>query len=123
MKRLHFWLLTGLLVALLTVPGIAYLRSRRQAQEPQRTEVKIDPESFDRFVGQYIGDADPDSIFSVWREEDRYYVQRTDGPRIQIFAEGDAKFFTRLIDAEVFFENGALVLRQPDNTRESLKKI
>jgi hypothetical protein len=123
MKR-NSWLLLGLLLALLTVPGVAYLRSRQQTPEqPQRTEVKINPESFDRFVGQYISDNDPDSIFSVWREEDRFYVQRPDGPKIQIFAEGETKFFTRIIDAQVFFEPGALVLRQPDNSRESLRKI
>jgi putative CocE/NonD family hydrolase len=122
MKRLKSWLLLCALVALLTVPGIALYRSRHQTQS-QHTEVKIKPELFDRFAGQYVSDNDPDSIFSVWRENDRFFVQRTDGPSIEIFAEGESKFFTRIIDAQVIFEPGNLVLRQPDGARESLKKI
>lgn len=48
---------------MLTVPGVAYLRSRQQTPEPpQRTEVKINPESLDRFVGQYISDNDPETV-------------------------------------------------------------
>lgn len=122
--KLKSWLWLCIPLALVTVPGVAFLRARQQAQDPTtRAEVKINPETFDRFVGQYIADNDPDSIFSVWREENRYYVQRTDGPKIQIFSDGETKFFTRIIDAQVFFEPNSLVLRQPDGSRESLKKI
>ncbi|HKR12266.1 MAG TPA: CocE/NonD family hydrolase [Pyrinomonadaceae bacterium] len=118
------WLLLGLLVVVLTVPGVAYLRSRQQSQDPaDRPAIQIEPESFDRFVGQYVSDNDPDQVFSVFREDDKFYVQRIDGPRIEIFAEGEGKFFTRIIDAQIFFEPNSLVLRQPDNARESLKKI
>ena len=124
MKRLKLWLWIGALIVLLTVPGVALYRSARQTPEQsQHTEVKIDPASFDRFVGQYRADVDPDSIFSVWREDQKFYVQRTDGPQIEIFAEGESKFFTRIIDAQVIFETGGLVLRQPDGSREPLKKI
>lgn len=124
MKRLKLSLLLCGLVVLVTVPGVALYRSAQQGSEQtQRTEVKINPESFDRFAGQYNSDNDPDSIFSVWREDDRFFVQRTDGARIEIFAEGESKFFTRIIDAQVIFEPGSLVLRQPDGSREALKKI
>lgn len=123
MKRFNSWLLIGALLAL-TIPGIALYRSALQTpDQTKRTEVKINPELFDRFAGQYLSENEPDSIFSVWREDDHFYVQRTDGPRIEIFAEGETTFFTRLIDAQVFFEQGSLVLRQPDGSRESLRKI
>ena len=118
MKRLILFLLLSLLVGV-TVQ-CAFLG---KAQQANRTQVKIDPALFDRFVGQYVADVDPDSIFSVWRENERFYVQRTDGPQIEIFPEGETKFFTKIIDAQVIFEPGSLALHQPDGSRESLKKI
>ena len=118
MKRLILFLLLSLLVGV-TVQ-CAFLG---KAQQANRTQVKIDPTLFDRFVGQYVADVDPDSIFSVWRENERFYVQRTDGPQIEIFPEGETKFFTKIIDAQVIFEPGSLALHQPDGSRESLKKI
>jgi putative CocE/NonD family hydrolase len=117
-KRLILLLWLSLLVGL--TAQCAFLG---KAQEAKRTQVKIDPALFDRFVGQYVADVDPDSIFSVWRENQRFFVQRTDGPQIEIFPEAQTKFFTRIIDAQVTFEPGGLVLHQPDGSRESLKKI
>ena len=124
MKRLNSLLLLSVLVALLAVQSDASHRPTQQTPEQaQRTQIKIEPASFDRFAGQYVSDDDPDSIFSVWRENESFFVQRTDGARIEIFAEGEAKFFTRIIDAQVFFEPGSLILRQPDGSQQSLKKI
>ena len=124
MKRLKLSLLLCGVVAFVTVPGLAlYCSAQQTPEQTQRTEVKINPESFDRFAGQYNSDNDPDLIFSVWREDDRFFVQRTDGAKIEIFAEGESKFFTRIIDAQVIFEPGNLVLLQPDGSREPLKKI
>lgn len=115
-KRLNLLLLLCLLVG-------ATVQCTFLGKAQQRAQIKIDPASFDRFTGQYVADVDPDSIFSVWRDNERFFVQRTDGPQIEIFPEAEAKFFTTIIDAQVVFESGSLVLHQPDGSKESLKKI
>ena len=62
MKRLKLSLLLCGMVAL-AVPGVArYCSAQQTPEQTQRTEVKINPESFDRFAGQYTADADPDSV-------------------------------------------------------------
>ena len=41
------------------------------AQQPQPTEIKIDPNAFDEFVGQYAFADNPDVILSFFRESTR----------------------------------------------------
>lgn len=124
MRRLNLLLLPLVLVSTLGVQSDAFHSHDQQAPEqPQRTSIKIDEASFDRFAGQYVAEDDPDSVFSVWREEARFFVQRTEGSRIEIFPASETNFFTTIIDAELFFEPGQVVLRQPDGSRQTLKKI
>ena len=67
-----------------------------------RTEVKIDPVVFDRYVGQY--QLAPSAILTVTRDGSQFFVQLTGQPRFDIFAESEKKFFLKVVDAQLTFE-------------------
>jgi uncharacterized protein len=68
------------------------------AQQPaaQPAEIKIEPASFDPFVGQY---GDPESlgetVLSFFREGDKFYLQVTNQDRIEIFPSAANSFFMK----------------------------
>ena len=70
---------------------------------PQPVEVKINPQSFDPFVGQYQDAGDPDFIFSFFREGDKFYGQATDQDRFEIFPASETRFFLKVFNAHVDF--------------------
>src|SRR6266849_6561859 len=74
-----------------------------RAQQPRRTEVKIDPKLFDQYAGQYSFVDDPEFIFSFWREGEKFFMQPTNQGRIEIFPESNTKFFLKIIDAHAIF--------------------
>ena len=67
-----------------------------------RTEVKIDPVVFDRYVGRY--QLAPSAILTVTRDGSQFFVQLTGQPRFDIFAESEKKFFLKVVDAQLSFE-------------------
>ncbi len=67
-----------------------------------RTEVKVDPVVFDRYVGQY--QLAPSAILTVTRDGSQFFVQLTGQPRFDIFAESEKKFFLKVVDAQLTFE-------------------
>lgn len=121
-------MLCGLLTSLTAQESVARRSAQQVPTPPKHSEIKLAPRLFDRFVGQYRSDADPYSILSFWREGDSFFVQRTDGAKINLFAESETVFFTKVIDALVTFKFGAqgrvdgLSLRQPNGGISSLRK-
>src|SRR5438128_2392207 len=110
MKRtLLFCLFTLAVGALTTVIAIDFSRPAR-AQQPQHTEIKIDPKLFDQYAGQYSFVDDPEFVLSFWREGDKFYLQPTNQGRIEIFPESDTKFFLKIIEATATF------VRDPQGT-------
>jgi CubicO group peptidase (beta-lactamase class C family) len=83
-------------------------------------EVDIQPSVFDNYVGRYR--VSETFFLNVTRDDNRLYIQGTGQPRAQLYAEGDGKFFLRVVDAEVTFqtdESGAarsLLLMQDGKT-------
>lgn len=74
------------------------------AAQPTPVEIKIDAASFDRFVGQYEDAANlGGTIFSFFREGDKYYLQVTNQDRIEIFPSAETKFFLKVIPANAEF--------------------
>jgi hypothetical protein len=79
-------------------------------------EKPVDKAVFDNYVGQY--QLAPGAIVTITREADHLYAQLTGQPRIEVFAEGEGKFFYKVVDAQITFETGgqgpaiALVLHQ-----------
>ncbi len=76
-------------------------------QDAKLTEVKINPKMFDDYVGQYAIPTNPDVVISFLREDEKYYVQATNGPRIEIFPASESKFFVKLFDAQATFVRDA----------------
>nr|QEO74562.1 hypothetical protein [uncultured bacterium] len=121
-------MLCGLLTASAAQEGVARRGAQQAFAPPKHGEIKLAPKRFDRFVGQYAADADPSAVLSFWREGDSFFVQRTDGAKIELFAKGEAVFFTKVIDALVTFKFGpqgkvaGLSLRQPNGDTSYLRK-
>jgi putative CocE/NonD family hydrolase len=84
-------------VAAISLPGVVV------AQQPQPAEIKINPQVFDSYVGQYQDAEDPDLIFSFLREGDRFYGQVIDRRRFEIFPSSETRFFLKDSNAQAEF--------------------
>lgn len=121
-------MLYGLLTPLTAQARVAQQGAQPALPPPKHIEIKLAPELFDRFTGQYISDTDPYSILSFWREGTSFFVQRTDGAKIEIFAKGETVFFPKVFDALVTFHLGpqgkvtGLSLRQPNGDTSHLRR-
>ena len=100
--------------------GFHLLDSRYRLVVPPalRTAVEVDPAIYDDYVGRY--QLAENVVFTVTRQGDGLYVQLTGQPRFQVFPESEARYFYRVVDAQITFgrgEDGAvdhLVLHQND---------
>src|SRR5690349_5809429 len=101
MKSRRFILLT-ILFSLFTLGAVETFRPAAHADQ-QQTEIKIDPKTFDDYVGQYTFDVNPDLVLSFFREGDKFYLQATNQGRIEIFPATESKFFLKIIDADAAF--------------------
>ena len=84
--------------------GLHLLDARSPLLPPPttHTEIAIDPKLLDGYVGRYA--VAPEFILTITREGDRLYAQGTGQPRFELFAEGEAAFFLKVVDAQVTFE-------------------
>ncbi len=103
MRRTRLVLSLTIALCLLTTIGAINLTRPARAQQPLHTEIKIDPKSFDDYVGQYISAEDPEFVFSFWREGDKFYLSPTGQGRIEIFPESKTKFFLKVVEATATF--------------------
>ena len=80
------------------------------------TEVAANPKRFDGYVGTYR--LAPNFAIVITREGDRLFLQATNQPRVELFAEGEKDYFLKVVDASITFVIGddgkttALVLHQ-----------
>jgi len=75
----------------------------------QRTEIHIDPKILDNYPGRYQWE---DRILEITRDGGRLFVQAyapqgIGGPKFQMFAESEKKFFVRETGSQITFETGA----------------
>jgi len=70
-------------------------------------EIKIDPKTFDDYVGQYAFPENPDLVLSFLRDGDAYYLQASGQGRIQIYPASASKFFAKIIDGDATFVRDA----------------
>lgn len=61
-----------------------------------RVAVRVDPKILDSYVGQYQFATLDNRTFTVTREGDRLFFQSTNGPRMELFAESESKFFLKI---------------------------
>src|SRR5205807_4531971 len=66
-------------------------------------EIKIDPKTFEDYVGQYVFAENPDLVLSFFREGTNYFVQAPSQGRNQIYPASTSKFFTKILDADATF--------------------
>jgi serine-type D-Ala-D-Ala carboxypeptidase/endopeptidase len=71
------------------------------AQAKQRSEIKVAAEILETYVGEY--QLAPNFIVTVTRVEDKLFVQATDQPKFQVFAESPGEFFYKVVDAQITF--------------------
>jgi hypothetical protein len=89
-KRIAFALL---FLSLLTSSSII---AQQPAAQPTPVEIKIAPAAFDRFVGQYEDAVNlGGTIFSFFREGDKFYLQVINQDRIEIFPSAENIFFMK----------------------------
>ena len=70
---------------------------------PERTLAKVDPQIFDRYVGEYQVDG---LRVSVMREGSHLYQQINGRSKAEIFPANDHEFFARESDAQFIFDPG-----------------
>ena len=100
--------------------GFHLLDSRYRLVVPPalRPVVEVDPAIYDDFVGRY--ELAENVVFTVTRQGRGLYVQITGQLRFQVFPESEARYFYRVVDAQITFgrgDDGAvdhLVLHQND---------
>jgi len=130
MKRPGYLFLFGGVLSLLIVLLAAkdWRTFITNAQRVTHVEAKIDPKTFDEFVGQYSFLNDPEFVLSFWREGDKFFLQASNQERIEIFPESESKFFLKIIEAQATFVRDAegkvtsIVWRQ-NGLDNSAKKI
>jgi D-alanyl-D-alanine-carboxypeptidase/D-alanyl-D-alanine-endopeptidase len=69
----------------------------------QHTEIPINPKLLDNYTGRY--QLTPNLIIEITRDGDRLFAQ-TGGPKFELFAEGEKKFFVKVTGSQITFETG-----------------
>lgn len=86
------------------------------AAPKERTEIHVDPNILDSYVGTY--QLTSNFSITISREGDRLFEQVANQPKFEIFPEGEKQFFLKVVDAQMrFVTDGAghatgLVLHQ-----------
>jgi putative CocE/NonD family hydrolase len=89
MKRTRF----SIYFALTLIAAIAWSTA---AAQPTPAEIKIAAATFDPYVGQYEDAANlPGTIFSFFREGEKFYLQVINQDRIEIFPSAENVFFMK----------------------------
>jgi CubicO group peptidase (beta-lactamase class C family) len=70
-----------------------------------RQQAAVDPKIYDAYVGQY--EVAPNFALTVTREGNKLMVQATGQPSAELFPESEAKFFLRVVDAQITFNRDA----------------
>jgi CubicO group peptidase (beta-lactamase class C family) len=73
-------------------------------------EITLDPEVLERYVGVYK--FTPAVTLTVTREGTQMFAQLTGQPKFEIFAEKEREFFLKVVDAQLTFEDAAVILHQ-----------
>jgi D-alanyl-D-alanine-carboxypeptidase/D-alanyl-D-alanine-endopeptidase len=66
------------------------------------TEVAVDAAVLDTYVGRY--QIAPAAVLAISKEGTRMFVQLTGQPKVEMFPEGNRKFFLKVVEAQLTFE-------------------
>jgi D-alanyl-D-alanine carboxypeptidase len=93
----------GKIVAMTADDGRTKTRAPRTDEKPMtRTEVAIDPAKLDRYAGDY--QLAPGFVLTVMRRGNELWSQATGQPAVQIYPESEAKWFLKVVDAQLVFD-------------------
>src|SRR5688572_8451465 len=99
--RFTFFILLWLSFGAATAPVV---RAQQPAPQPTPVEIKIDPKVFDAYVGQYEDAANlGGTIFSFFREGEKFYGQVTNQDKFEIFPASETRFFLKAFPGEAEF--------------------
>jgi D-alanyl-D-alanine carboxypeptidase len=70
----------------------------------ERIAISLDAKVLERYVGEY--ELAPRTIVTVRRDNDKLTAQLTGQPVAELFAEAEAKFFYKIVDAQIEFLSG-----------------
>ena len=102
MKRTQFSIYFTLIVFISIASSTT--AAQQPATQPTPVEIKIAPTAFDRYVGQYEDAVNlGGTIFSFFREGEKFYLQVTNQDRIEIFPSAENKFFLKVFPANAEF--------------------
>jgi len=90
--------------------GRALSHVRSGDAPPPRVVAKISDAAFDAHLGRY--EIQPGMVLEVQRDGSRYFVQPTGQRRLEIFPLSEARFFARDVEAEISFEDKAMIFKQ-----------
>jgi hypothetical protein len=77
----------------------------RQAAPKTRTEIAVDPQVLEKYVGRY--QLAPSAIITMTRDGSRLFTQLTGQLRFEVFPESEKEFFLKVVDAQLTFETDA----------------
>jgi CubicO group peptidase (beta-lactamase class C family) len=83
-------------------------------------EITLEPKVLDGYVGIYH--FAPTITLTITREGGQMYAQLTGQPKFEIFAEGEHDFFLKVVDAQLTFEPGAVILHQNGRDQRATKQ-
>jgi CubicO group peptidase (beta-lactamase class C family) len=92
----------------------------------ERTEVSISPEALERLTGIY--ELMPGVTVTITLEADKLMLQITGQPKVDMFAQSDASFFLKIVEARIEFikdSSGAathLILHQGGKEYKAMRK-
>jgi hypothetical protein len=66
------------------------------------TEVTVDTRTYDKLIGNY--ELAPSAIMTISRDGDALFEQLTGQGKLQIYPEGERRFFLKLVDAQISFD-------------------
>lgn len=90
-----------------------------------RRQVAIDAAALDAYAGRYA--LTPQFVLTVTPRDGRLMVQATGQDEFEVYPEGGARFFYRIVDAQITFEREpggsvlALVLHQNGRDRRGVR--
>ncbi|HJY36697.1 MAG TPA: serine hydrolase, partial [Steroidobacteraceae bacterium] len=89
---------------------------------PERVLTKIDPGTFDRYVGAYKFD-DGGPTMTVWRDGDHLYSHVREAPITELFPTSEREYFQRALPARFEFVSDTMTLHEGGGEDRPAKRI
>jgi CubicO group peptidase (beta-lactamase class C family) len=89
---------------------------------PQRVMTKVDPSTFDRYVGTYEFENGGPNI-TVWRDGERMYSRVKEAPITELFPTSEREYFQRALPARFEFQSEAMILHEGEGNDRPAKRL